>query len=401
VHSIRAQFFLAFAVMGAVLPFLSVFLKERGLSNAQVGYVTGAASAGVVLTPVLVTLLADAAVAGRVLMAVVFTASAALLVATVGAAGFWPILACYALHALAFAPVTPLQDGIYFAAAARDPQAPPYHVVRVWGTVGFIMPSVVLYFVLTQGGTMGAALACGALLCMAGAVNALIFLPRLDPAAEQQAERKAARLPTLAAARALREPHVLVFCIAMALAHMAAAGYYQFYPVYLTDVMHFEKRWVGLIANLGVVVEIFFMLSFGWFMSRLTLRGLMVVGVAVTAIRFLLLAFVHTPAVAIGTQLVHGMTVLVLHVAPPIYLNARAGDAYRNSIQGVYGMLVAGAARILGSVLSGRVAEYSLTLNFAGCAGLCVIATGLFYFAFREAPRRAGDEAGEPVTAAA
>jgi PPP family 3-phenylpropionic acid transporter len=231
---------------------------------------------------------------------------------------------------------------------------------------------------------VSAALACGVAMCVGGAVNALLFLPRVDEASLHEAERKRSRLPTVAAARALLEPHVLVFCIAMALVHFAAMGYYQFYPLYLTDAIGIEKRWVGLIANLGVVVEIFFMLSFGWLTARLTLRGLMIVGVACLAVRLLLLALVPTHAVAIGTQVFHGMTVLVLHVAPPIYLNTRAADAYRSSIQGLYAMTVAGGARILGSVVTGRVAEHSLTAMFAGCAGLCVIAAGLFYFAFHE-----------------
>ncbi|MDQ3441070.1 MAG: MFS transporter [Planctomycetota bacterium] len=407
-------------MIGSVLPFLPVFLDDRGLSRTQIGYVTGAASVGVVLTPVLITLLADAAVAGRMLMAGVFTASGVLLAAVLGVHGFWPILACYALHALAFAPAAPLQDGIYFAAAARDEKraaspltkaptkgtqllsaVPPYHVVRVWGTVGYIVPSAVLYFVLTGDGSVAPALACGVAMCAAGALNAMFFLPRVDEQLEGKIKANGSRLPTVAAVRALLEPHVLVFCVAMALVHFAASGYYQFYPLYLTEARGIEKRWVGLIANLGVVVEIFFMLGFGWLSAKLTLRGLMITGVACIAVRLLLLAFVPTNTVAIGTQLLHGMMVLVLHVAPPIYLNSRAGDEYRSSIQGLYAMAVAGGARIVGSVVTGRVAEHSLTWMFAGCAGLCVIAAGLFYFAFREERSESREEASGPVTAAA
>ena len=398
VRGVRAQYFLSFGVIGSVLPFLPVFLDDRGLSRTQIGYVTGAASAGVVLTPVLITLLADAAVAGRVLMAGVFAASGVLLAAVLGVHGFWPILVCYALHALAFAPAAPLQDGIYFAAATRDPTAPPYHVVRVWGTVGYIVPSAVLYFVLTGDGSVAPALACGVAMCAAGALNALLFLPRVDERLEKKIEEDSSRLPTVAAVRALLEPHVLVFCVAMALVHFAAAGYYQFYPLYLTEARGIEKRWVGVIANVGVVVEIFFMLGFGWLSAKLTLRGLMIAGVACIAVRLVLLAFVPTNTVAIGTQLLHGMMVLVLHVAPPIYLNARAGDAFRSSIQGLYAMAVAGAARIAGSVVTGRVAEHSLTWMFAGCAGLCVIAAGLFYFAFRDEPSAIREVASEPAT---
>ena len=53
-------------------------------------------------------------------------------------------------------------------------------------------------------------------------------------------------------------------------------------------------------------------------------------------------------AVAIGVQLIHGLTVLVIHVAPPIFLNQRAGDRYRNSMQGLYTMAFAGAGRVIG-----------------------------------------------------
>jgi hypothetical protein len=38
---------------------------------------------------------------------------------------------------------------------------------------------------------------------------------------------------------------------------------------------------------------------------------------------------------------------------------------------------------------------------FAGCAGLCVIAAGLFYFAFREERSETSENASEPETVAA
>jgi PPP family 3-phenylpropionic acid transporter len=402
VRGIRAQYFLTYGAIGSVMPFLPVFLDERGLSRTQIGYVMGAASLGVVLTPVLITLLADTAVAGRVLMAGLFAIAASLLATMVGLHGFWPILACYTLHALAFAPVAPLQDGVYFAAAARDPTAPPYHAVRVWGTFGYIAPSAVLYFVLTRrDDSVAPAMIGGALMCFGGMLNALLFLPRADRQLEKQIETRAKRLPTVAAARALLEPHALVFCIAMCLVHFAAAGYYQLYPLYLTDAIGIEKQWVGLIAMIGVVIEIFFMLGFGRLTGWMTLRGFMIVGVAGCALRLLLLAMFATHAVAIGTQVFHGLMALVVHVAPPIYLNRRAGDAYRSSIQGLYAMIVAGGARIVGSIVTGRVAEHSLTATFALCAGLFVLAAGLFFFAFREGKQEVRNAASESVAAAA
>ena len=61
----------------------------------------------------------------------------------------------YSLHQFALQPVFPLQDGVHFAAQAlrRERGLPevPYHTVRVWGTIGYIIPSAALYFALKPG----------------------------------------------------------------------------------------------------------------------------------------------------------------------------------------------------------------------------------------------------------
>ena len=59
--------------------------------------------------------------------------------------------------------------------------------------------------------------------------------------------------------------------------------------------------------------------------------------------------------VAVGTQLLHGLTVLALFVLPPLYLNHRAEPAFRNSMQGLYAMLVFGSGRIVGNIFAGQV----------------------------------------------
>ena len=386
--------------MGSVLPFLPVFLAERGLSRTQIGYVIGAGSLGLALTPVIVTWLADAAIAGRVLMAGIFALTGMTLVGLLGAEAFWAIFLLYALHSFVFAPTVPLQDGIYFTLQQRRQEkglaAVPYHIVRVWGTIGYIVPSVVLYFFLGRTETVAAALAVGAGFCIAGLVNALIL-----PGDRTVAKAENSRLPTLAAARAMLEPHVLVFCIAMFVAHASAAAYYQFYPIHLTDRAGIDKRWVGLIANIGVVVEIPFILGFGWLVQRISLRRVMALGALFLAVRMVLLGSSDTVAVAVGTQVLHGMTVLLIHVCAPIYLNQRAGDEFRNSIQGLYTVAIYATGRMSGSLIAGYVAdEVNLQTMFFVSAAMSLLAAALFQYAFRDSPAPA-PQAQEPEPLAA
>jgi len=163
------------------------------------------------------------------------------------------------------------------------------------------------------------------------------------------------RLPTLSAARTILESHMAVFCIAMFILQLAISAYYTFYPIYLTRQLRIDAKWIGLIMSIGVAIEIFFILAWGSLMRRLGFRGLMVLGVTCTAVRFALLYFVPTTGMAIGTQVLHGAMVLVVHVAPPIYLNHRAGDTYRNSIQGLYARAIAGPGRIIGTAIAGHI----------------------------------------------
>ena len=74
-RDLRVQYFLTYGVIGAVLPYVSVFFRQAGLSDAQIGYAWAVWSAAVVLSPVLVTLAADAHADPRGLLA----AAAALL----------------------------------------------------------------------------------------------------------------------------------------------------------------------------------------------------------------------------------------------------------------------------------------------------------------------------------
>ncbi|MEM9883354.1 MAG: MFS transporter [Planctomycetota bacterium] len=396
--AIKRQYFLSFAVMGAVLPYLSVFLSQRGLGMSQIGVVLSLTGLGIVMSPVLSTALADTRVSGRVLLGVLLAATGGSLAWLSGVSGFWTLLWVHGLFALAFAPITALQDGLYFERrAAREVAgrlSPAYHMVRVYGTFGFIVPSLGLYFLLRAGTVdTGAAIAAAAVCAGVGVANAFSLPGREVGVQEEDVDglsRK--RLPTLAAAKALAEPHALVFCLAMLLLHLAIAAYYGFYPVYLTERIGIGAEWVGLIANLGVVIEIGFMLGFGWLVARLGLRGLMVAGALCMAGRFALLGFAPTVAVAVGTQVLHGVMVLVVHVAPPIYLDGRADPTYRHSIQGLYAVAVYGTGRIVGNLAGGWVAEASLTAVFVWSAGLSVAAAGLFGFAFgdREAEGTGG-----------
>ena len=398
-RDLRVQYFLTYCVLGAVLPFVWVFFQQEGLTRVQIGYAGAVWSAAVVLSPVLVTLAADAHADPRRLLCLASALTAASLFALALVRGVGPVVAVWGLYCVASLPVLPLQDGVHFSEQRRrrerGEKERPFHLVRVWGTIGFILPSILLFVLLQRGLSLRSALWTGAACAALAAAQALALRdPRPQTGAGADTEAAAQRrLPTLSAARALLRPDLLVFTAAVVLLQMAGSAHFSFYPIYLTDKVGLDKKWLGPAANLAVFVEMFFVFASAALVRRVGVKGMLLLATAATALRFGLVAASSHPAVALGTQVFHGVWLVAVGVLPQIILDQNAEDRFRHSMQGVFVMLT-GAGRVIASSASGYVAARGLSGLYICAAGLCVIAGVLTLIAYEDpAPTGARDGA--------
>ncbi len=372
--------------MGCVFPFIAVYLREQaGFSEAEVGYAMALGFGTVMLSPVIVTFLADLQVDSRKLLAALYILSGAVFFAFGFFEHIWILIILWGLHSLSFSAQVPLQDGFYFSVTKQLKQegqtSAPYHRIRIWGTVGFILPSIYVFFLIRNGASISIILPLAVGSSVVGLINAFTMIDTRRQALKE--ERKEKGLPTLEAARVLFHPSVLPWAVGMALGIMGGATFYAFYPIYLREVVGIPAEWLGLIFNIGVAFEFFFLLSFGWLLRKLGIRLLIGLGLALASLRMGLLAIFPTVEVAILTQIVHGPYILAIHVGPPLLLNRLAGDRFRNSIQGLYNMTLQGVSRIAGSLLAGYLAAFSLELSFYVGAILILLGSLVMVLFFR------------------
>ncbi len=398
-HAIQRQFLITFASMGAVLAYLPVLLAQRLGDASQVGIVMSTTGLAIILTPVLMTALADTRLQSRSIIASLFVISAVTCFWQAISFSFVGLLISHAVFSFFFWPLASLQDGLVFADNQQahltgKPQT-PYHRVRIFGSIGFALPLAGLYFLIHAGLSVSSALYVGGTLCLLGAVNAL-SLPRVTLGAARKAQvarttspsinhlkhdspvahptGQSTEHPTRAAARVMLSGTPLVFCLCLFIAHLGNSAYYAFYPIYLTQQVGFANQWVGPITMLGVVLELGVMSSVGLMMGKLGLKGLLILGLSMMALRFTLLGVFPNAHVAVWTQVLHGITVVGIYVIPPVYLNTLASDHFRSSIQGLYAMTVFGPGRILGNILGGLLADYSLPVMFQVSAATTLVA---------------------------
>jgi PPP family 3-phenylpropionic acid transporter len=299
------------------------------------------------------------------------------------AAGFMPILVLYFLMSVAQVPTIPLQDGISFSlqeqARLAGDRLTPFHHIRVWGTIGFIVSGMLLFVGMNCGLPVSSALYGGAICSVLAGLNTF-RLPRLP----ERAAEPAGGLPTLAAAKVLFSRRLIAFSIASFLLQVAGAAYYGFYSIYLNKGLGLASKWAGPAANVGVVFEVAFMLSFGVLLRRLGMRNLLICCTAAVLLRMILLGTIATIPMAVGSQVLHGAMVLLMHVVPAVLLNSYAEDGFRHSMQGLYTMLIVGLGRIVGNIAAGPIAKTSPTGVYLWSAALVAVALVLLIVGFHD-----------------
>lgn len=385
---LRRQFFLSFAVMGSVMPLLTVFLREQGgFDFWQIGLAMSLMSVPMLCSPALITLLADRNLDTRRILAVAYTCSAFVLSALYFSNSILLTLTLFVFHGLSFVAMLPLQDGYYFSfaeeARKEGGEVMSYPLVRVWGTVGFILPSLILFYPLSKGASAASILPCAVTFCLLSLANSFT-LKKLEGKPS-----RSSRLPTAAALKAIFSRDARWLSIGLFFGFMAAATYYAFIGNYLDEVVKIPKKHIGLIINLGVLLEIGFTLLMPWMQRMIHLKGIMVLGLFAMLARMILLAAYPVPWVAVLTQVFHGIEVLALFVGPVMFLDRLATDEFRNSIQGVFTMAIGGVSRVVGGIVAGLiVTRFGLEGGLYYGAALAAISFFVITFLFSRIPPR-------------
>jgi len=386
VNLIRLQFAISYAVIGALVPLLPVFFREvKGFSNEEISFAFSLAGLGHIVAPTLLTLLADTRVDSRRIVAAATLVASGMLFTFYSCEGIALTILFYALFNICYTPVFPLLDGVFFAARRRQEETPNlpltnYNSIRVWGTIGYMVPSVFFMALIRMTSLKGSVLVSALFFC-ALAIAITFLLPKPSPRIVRERNQRR-QLPSMDALRALFAPNARFFILSVFLAGLATPAYYMYFPLYLKEVGGVRDHWVGIIIIAGVFFEIFYILNLERLRARLRLRGIMLVGLLAMATRMLALAVFPGALTGILIQLVHGLEILALIVVPVMYLDRIAGDAFRNSIQGVYSMTVIGSSRILGTLIAGQFAETSLLAPFYWASFLAFVSCSILYFKF-------------------
>lgn len=351
-HFLRAQYFVSYGVMGAVLPFQPAVFHSLGFSEAEVGALLSASGWAALIGPFLLAHFADRGIPAALVNTGALVVTACALVSMLyfrTVAGLF--FASFVAHA-ALLPVLSLLDALTLETLSHRGTPGTFGAVRVAGSYGFILPAVLVIVLQRLGlGALEASILSGSGMAFLAAALAL-----RSPVGQAALPRRSA-FPAIAAVKLLRHNSLALFLGGQFIFSIALAFLYFAVPR-AAQALGIPDAGVGLIFAIGVLAEIVCMRAAVNFRPKRELVWFLVGG-ASNCLRMSVLACVPNLLLLLGSQLLHGPTILMTSVLAPAFLQDFASAEARYSLYALSATATLGVARIIGPILGGQIAGFA------------------------------------------
>ncbi|NVO15632.1 MAG: MFS transporter [Rhodoplanes sp.] len=320
-------FYAAYFVFGGIqLPFLPVWLADRGLDSRQIGLVLALAMAARPAVVPLATRLADRFgwLKGPLVASAWVTAAAFVLLEACH--GFPPILAAYALASLTQAVILPFADA--YALRGLTERGRAYGPVRMWGSASFIAANLGGGLLLERLGAPNVVWALVAALAVT-ALTATTLRP-LRPRPEAVAAHAAG--PSLWRSR--------TFVAVVATGSLVQASHAVLYGFASLQwaAKGLDGLEIGALWGIGVVAEIALFAVSGRLQARLRPLDMLALGALGAVLRWIVMAFDPPTAMLPALQCLHALSFGATHLGAMQFL---ADERRGATAQGDYASVVA------------------------------------------------------------
>ena len=438
--SLSVMMFLQFFLWGAWFVTLGPYMAAKGFKGADIGNAYTVAPIAAILSPLFLGIIADRFFASQRVMGALHVLGGVLLalapmVAQKAGESPWPFIGVLLAHMLCYMPTLGLSNTVAFNAMSNPEKQFP--IVRVWGTIGWIVAGLIVGTMATKligeqatpEATETARAASPHFFYVAGASGVLLglfsfFLPN-TPAPSKGKPVNIGSMLGLDALQLLRNPSFLVFTICSLLICIPLAAYYSFAGVYAgaTGIKN-----VPIKMTYGQMSEILFMVVMPFFFRRLGVKWMLAVGMLAWVVRYglfggawgassaeiarlvlpngdvasLTLPWVSAAAVLIGIIL-HGICYDFFFVTGQIYTERSAPKEIRAQAQGFLVLITQGVGMLIGNQVFGRLVDHytdqttkvtDWRMVWIFPAGFAAVILLVFLLAFREKPGSAPASTG-------
>ncbi|RMF15146.1 MAG: MFS transporter [Gammaproteobacteria bacterium] len=345
VRRLGATYFVYFAIVGIVAPYLPVYLASLDFDYDTVGLLTSIVLGTKVFAPMFWGHLADRS--GRYVFWVRMGALAALTISLFlpGArAFFWVAVALFG-YSFFWNAILPQMEVITLNALGAARQR--YSRIRLWGSVGFIAAVSLIGVALDY---LSVALLPWALVvCLASLLLLTFTLPDRTGRGQPVSTRRFLRV---ALSRTIWPFWIMVFLL-----QWSFGAYYVFFSLTL-ERAGYSFATTGMLWSLGVVAEIILFAAMPGLLKRFTLYQLFGMALCLTIIRWSVTGWLtDSPVIITVAQLGHAFSFGVMHACSIEFLHRTFSGKGEGLAQSAYSALSFGLGGAVGATTSGFLFE--------------------------------------------
>jgi len=361
-------YFFYFALVGALNPYLGLYLKDIGFTGQAIGAVSGVLMGTKIVAPNLWGWICD--ITGKRLRIISLGSFVAMM--CFSALFYWQslisILIITFLYSFFWNAVLSQFDTVTIQYLGEDSHR--YSQVRVWGSIGFIVSVTLLGWLFDY-------YSIHYLIPIAWGLLVLIWLSTLSLKEPKKIIYPQSHSHWLIL---LRKPAVIAFFIAAFLLQFSFGAYYSFFSLHL-ESYGYSRSLIGLLWALGVLCEVVLFLYMHKILPRFHVAIILFVSLLLTALRWLIIAFfADNLSMIVFAQTIHALSFGAAHAACIDLIRRFFKGPNAGQGQALYSAITFGAGGAVGAVCSGFLWDISAQLLFSLSAVVVLIAALIAWY---------------------
>jgi nucleoside transporter len=352
--------FLNYVIWGAWYVTIGTYLTATlKFSGTEAGAVFGTTALASMITPFFMGLIADRFLATEKLLAILHLIGAVILYFVTRATNFGAVYALMLLYCLCYFPTIALTNSLTLRQLTNAGGEFPF--IRMFATIGWIVIGVTIGSMRIETTATPFLLAAGVSVAMS---LYCLTLPHTPPEGKGQ-QITVGNLLGLDALVMLKKRPYLVFAVASILACIPLTFYFVFTNTFLNEIGVVNaagKMTLGQFSEVGV------MLLMPFIFRRITVRGVLMLGLACWSLRYGLLAY-GNPGAGVWmfylAILLHGFCFDFFFMTGQLYTDQEAPSHLRGTAQGFLTFLTYGVGMFVGSLLAGVALDFFTTTSGA------------------------------------
>ncbi|MDA9234465.1 nucleoside permease [Polaribacter sp.] len=360
--------FLEFFIWGGWFVTMGSFLGSNlNASGAETGMAYSTQSWGAIIAPFIIGMIADRYFNAEKILGVLHLVGAVLMYMMAQSTEFSTFYPYVLGYMIAYMPTLALVNSVSFNQMS-DP-AKQFPMVRVWGTIGWILAGLAISFIFKWDSESNIANGMLSNTFIMVAIASLVlgvfsfFLPKTPPTSNKEEKATISDILGLDALKLFKDRNFLVFFISSFLICIPLAFYYQNISLFLTEYkVDNSTAW----ASLGQVSEVAFMLLLPFFFKKYGFKNTVLFGMFAWVIRYVLFAYGNNGdlffMLVTGIAL-HGICYDFFFVSGQIYTDSKAGDKVKSAAQGLITLATYGIGMLVGFWVAGNIVDKNLIAN--------------------------------------